>query len=155
VATWYFALRPYVRDAAINQMDTAMTNAVNQIPVVGLPIPAGSTLPISDSTANALLANNTTNSNSVQNAALQFTPNQVLLDFKLYGQDCVITTVPQMQSGKLVATHVTVSGIIGLVLSTKDVTSLLNSHINDAQTRINHRVTHVRLLDHEMDVTVA
>ena len=131
-----------------------MTNAINQIPAVGLPIPPGTTLPISDSTVNNVLANNATNSDIVQGANMQITANQVLLDFKIYGQDCTVTTLPQMQNGKLVATNVAVSGIASLVLSPKDITSLLNSHFEDAQARINHRVTNVRLLDHEVDVTV-
>lgn len=152
---WVFALRPFVHDMAVSQMDNAMTNAVNQIPAIGLPIPPGTTLPLSDGTVNTILATNGANSSDpVQNPTMQIASNQILLDFKLYGQDCTITTVPQMQNGKLVATNVVVSGIISLVLSPQDITSLLNSHIEDAQTRINHRVTNVRLLDHEVDVTV-
>ncbi len=153
-ATWIFAVRPFVHDTAVTQIDNAMTNAINQIPAIGLPIPAGTTLPISDSTINTVLANNATNADIVQGATMQITASQILLDFKIYGQDCTITTIPQIQNGKLVATHVAITGIASLVLSANDVTSLLNAHIEDAQTRINHRVTNVRLLDHEIDVTV-
>ncbi len=153
-ATWIFALRPYIHDAAVAQMDTMMTSVVDQIPAVGLPIPNGTTLPISEDTVNAVLSNNTGNSDPVQGTSIQITANQILLDFKLYGQDCTITGIPQMQNGKLIATNVAVSGIIGLVLSPNDITTLLNSHIEDAQTRINHRVTKTQLKDHEIDVTV-
>ncbi len=131
-----------------------MTNAVNQIPAVGVPVPPGTTLPISEGTINTVFAANVADSDSVQSPNMQITSNQVLLDFKLYGQDCTITTIPQMQNGKLVATNVAVSGIISLILSPKDVTSLLNSHIEDAQARINHRVTNIHLVDQEIDVTV-
>ena len=153
-ATWIFALRPYIHDMAVTQMDTAMTNAVNQIPAVGVPVPPGTTLPVSENVINALLSNNTANSDAVQGTNIQITSNQILLDFKLYGQDCTITSIPQMQGGKLVATNVAVSGIVGLVLSPKDITTLLNSHIEDAQARINHRITNIHLVDQEMDVTV-
>ncbi len=153
-ATWIFALRPYIHDAAVTQMDNAMTNAVNQIPAVGVPVPPGTTLPISEGTVNTLLAANVADSDPVQSPTMQITSNQILLDFKLYGQDCTITTIPQMQNGKLVATNVAVSGIVSLILSPKDVTSLLNSHIEDAQARINHRVTNIHLVDQEIDVTI-
>jgi len=154
-ATWIFALRPYVHDMAVTQMDNAMTNAVNQIPPIGLPIPPGTTLPVSEGVINTALTANVSASDPVQNPIVQITSNQVLLDFKLYGQDCTITTVPQMQDGKLVATNVTVSGIISLFLSPKDITTLLNSHVEDAQARINHRITQVHLADQEIDVTVS
>lgn len=153
-ATWIFALRPYLHDMAVAQLNNAMTNAVNQIPAIGLPIPPGTTLPISDSTINTVLMNNATNADIVQGANMQITPAKVLLDFKIYGQDCTVTTVPQMQNGKLVATNVAISGIISLVLSPQDITSLLNAQLEDAQTRINRRVTNVRLLEREIDVTV-
>ncbi|GAC1432158.1 MAG: hypothetical protein NVSMB54_27910 [Ktedonobacteraceae bacterium] len=154
VAAWIFALRPYMHDVAMTQMDNAMTNAVNQIPAVGLPIAPGTTFPISDNTINTLLTNNGTDSNVVQSTNVQVTSNAMLLTFKLYGQTCTITSIPQMHNGKLVATNVAVSGIVSLVLSPTDVTTLLNKHLDDVQTRINHRVTKVRLLDHEIDVTV-
>jgi hypothetical protein len=152
--TWIFALRPYVHDMAVTQMDNVMTNAVNQIPAIGLPIPPGTTLPISDATITTLLAANVANSDPVQSPNIQIAANQIVLNFKLYGQDCTITTIPQMQNGKLVATNVAVSGIISLILSPSDIMTLLNSHIEDAQTRINHHVTNVHLVDHEIDVTV-
>jgi len=153
-AAWVFALRPYIHDVAVTQMDNAMTNVVNQLPAVGLPIPPGTTLPLSEGTVNTVLANNVADSDPVQGTNMQITSNQILLAFKLYGQDSTITSIPQMQNGKLVATNVATSGVIGLVLSPKDITALLNKHFEDAQTRINHRITNVRLLDHEIDVTV-
>ena len=154
-ATWIFALRPYIHDMAVTQMDTAMTNAVNQIPAVGVPIPPGTTLPVSENVINALLSNNIADSNAVQGTNIQITSNQILLDFKLYGQDCTITSIPQMQDGKLVATNVAVTGIVSLVLTPKDITTLLNSHIEDVQARINHRITDIHLMDQEVDVTVS
>ena len=154
-ATWIFALRPFVHDTAITQMDNAMTSAVNRIPAVGLPIPPGTTLPISDNTVNTLLSNTNADSDAVQGTDIQFTSNQALLDFKLYGQDCTITSVPQVQNGVLVATNVAVSGVISLVLTPKDVTTLLNRHLAEVTTRINHSVTKVHLVDHEIDITVS
>ena len=154
-ATWVFALRPYVHDAATMQMDNAMSSEVNQIPAAGLPIPSGTTLPISENTVNTLLSNNIADSDAVQDTNIQITSKQVLLDFKLYGQDCTITGVPQVKNGTLAATQVAMSGIVSLALSPKDVTTLLNRHLAEVTTRINHSVTKVRLIDHEIDITVS
>ncbi len=152
---WAFVLRPYVHDLAVSQMDSAMTSTVNQIPPVEVPIPPGTSIPIAESTLNTALANNATNPIMVNNANIQITANQVLLDFQVYGQECTITSVPKVQNGKLVATDVTISGIAHFILSPDDVTRLLNSHLEDAQKRINHRITNVHLLDQEIDITVS
>ncbi len=148
-----FVLRPYIHNLAVAQMDNAMTSAVNGIPPIGVPIPPGTTVPIAQDTLNGVIANNVMDSSVVQNINVQITQEQVLINFEIYGQDCAITSVPQMQNGKLVATHVTVSGVASLVLSPAEISTLLNSHIEDMQTRINHRVTNIHLADQEIDVT--
>ena len=152
-ATWFFALRPYIQDAAMTQMDDVMTSAVNQIPPIVVPVTPGTTVPVSESAVNALLTNASPDTNVVQGTNIQITPSQILLDFKVYGQDCTITAVPQAKNGTLVATDVKTSGIISLILAPKSITTLLNKHLQDAQTRIGHNIAGVRLLDQEIDIT--
>ncbi|GAC1643820.1 MAG: hypothetical protein NVS4B12_08430 [Ktedonobacteraceae bacterium] len=152
IAAWIFALRPYIHDTATTQMDNAMTSAVNQIPAAGVFVPPGTTLPIQEGVVNSLLGNSIASSDAVQNTNMQIATSGILLNFKLYGQDCTISAVPQVQNGKLIAKNVTVSGVISFVMSSKDVTALLNKHLEDAQARINHNITDVRLLDHEIDL---
>ena len=152
---WFFVLRPYAHDIAITQMDNAMSNAVSQIPSSQTQlIPPGTTLPVRQVVLNNLLVLNIAPSDPVQNTNIQISPGGVRLDFKLYGQPCTITGVPQAQDGKLVATNVTVSGVVGLVVSSDDITTLLNKHLADAQTRLSHTVTAVHLMDQEMDITL-
>ncbi len=152
---WFLVLRPYAHDTAIKQMDNAMAAAVNQIPTAQeTHIPPGATLPVRQLVLNNLLVLNIAPSGPVQNTNMQITPAGVRLDFTLYGQLCTITTVPQAQNGKLVATHVTVSGIVGLVVSPDDITALLNRHLADAQARLNHPITGIRLMEQEMDLTL-
>ena len=152
-ATWFFALRPYIQDAAVTQMDDAMTSAVNQIPPIIVPVPPGTTIPVSESAVNTLLTTASPDSNVVQGTNIQIAPGQILLDFKVYGQACTITAVPQAKNGTLVATNVTTSGIISLIMSPNTITTLLNKHLQDAQTRIGHTISGVRLLNHEVDIT--
>lgn len=152
---WFFVLRPYAHDIAIKQMDTAMNAAVEQIPSAQTQaLPPGTPLPVRQIVLNNLLVLNIAPSDPVQNTNIQISPSSVRLDFKLYGQPCTITGVPQAQNGKLVATSVTVSGIVGLVVSADDITALLNKHLADAQTRLNHTVTAVHLMNQEMDITL-
>ena len=152
---WFFVLRPYAHDTAIKQMDNAMNAAVNQIPSSqAAALPPGTTLPVQQIVLNNLLVLNIAPSDPVQNTNMQISPSGVRLDFKLYGQPCTITGLPQAQNGKLVATHVTVSGVVGLVVSADDIAALLNRHLADAQTRLNHTVTAVQLKDQEMDLTL-
>jgi len=152
---WFLVLRPYAHDTAIRQMDNAMAAAVNQIPATQTAqIPPGTTLPVQQIVLNNLLVLNIAPSDPVQNTNMQITSTGVRLDFKLYGQPCTITAVPQAQNGKLVATHVTVAGIVGLVVSPDDITTLLNRHLADAQARLNHPITAVRLMNQEMDLTL-
>lgn len=148
---WVFALRPYLHNMANTQIDRAMSAAVSQIPNEASRLRAGP-LPVKENTLNNLLVLNIAPSDPVQNTNMLITPGGVRLDFQLYGQPCTITGVPQARSGKLVASKVTVSGIIGLIMSPDEITSLLNRHLADAQARINRPISGVHLMSHEMDL---
>ncbi len=153
-AVWVFALRPYIHNIATTRMDNAMTSVVNQIPSRVSQIPPGTTIPVQESVLNNLLVLNIASSDPVQNTNMQITPSGVRLDFKLYGQQCTITGIPQAHNGQLVATNVTVSGILSLFMSPADITSLLNKHLADAQARINRPITNVRLMNQELNLTL-
>ncbi len=150
---WVFALRPYLHNMANTQIDRAMSAAVNQIPNAASRLPAGP-LPVKENTLNNLLVLNIAPSDPVQNTNMLITSGGVRLDFQLYGQPCTITSVPQARNGKLVASNATVSGIIGLIMSPDEITSLLNRHLADAQARINRPINGIRLMSHEMDLVL-
>jgi hypothetical protein len=153
VAGWFFVARPFLHDIAVTQLDRAMSSAVNQIS----PVEAGvlpHTLMVNENTLTNMLVLNTAPSDPVQHPATKISQNGVRFEFQLYGSDCAITLLPQAQTGHLIATNVTVEGIIGLILSADDIQTLLNKHLADAQARIQHTVQSVQLKDHEMDLTL-
>src|SRR6266700_4296543 len=57
-AGWTFAVRPYIHSIAQNQLDNAMSNAVQQIPPQAAQLPAGSTIPVQESTLTNMIVLN-------------------------------------------------------------------------------------------------
>lgn len=153
-AAWAFVVRPYLHNLAVQQIDNTMTQAVNQIPPQVSQLPPGP-LPIQQDALNNLITLNTAPSDPVQHTNMQIMPDKVQFTFQIYGQPCTITGVPQAQGGKLVLTNVTVSGVIGLILSPDDITTLFNKHLADAQARINHQIVSVQLMDQQMILLLA
>ncbi len=97
-------------------------------------------------------------SDPVQQAQMHITPNLVRLDFQVFGLPCAVTGVPEVvgsqPNGRLVLSNVTVEGIVALIMSPDEVTSLVNRHLADAQARFAHPIIQVSLKDHELDLLV-
>ena len=74
------------------------------------------------------------------------------MDFQVYGFPCAVSGVPQVNQGHLVATNVTIEGIAALILTPDQITTLVNKHLVDAQTKINHPIESVQLKDQELDL---
>jgi hypothetical protein len=164
-AIWTFGIRPYAHDMAMQELDTAMTRAVNQVPdasnissIPGLPpLPPGIDVPIpplkvSQDTFNNLVVLNLPPNSPVQNPSTQITPDHVRLSFTVYGFASAISVLPQIQDGKLVATNTTLEGPIGLVLSSDDITTLLNKHFADAQARLKRPIKSITLNNGDMSI---
>jgi hypothetical protein len=151
---WSFVLQPFLHNIAEDQLNQALTAAVNQIPAGTSALPTNS-LKISENVINNLIVLNTSPSSPIQNPATHITPANIQIDFQLYGLPCSITAVPKVQNNQLVATNTTVSGVIGLVLSPNDISNIVNQHLAAAQTRLQHSVTSVQLKDHEVDLTLS
>lgn len=154
-AGWVFALRPYLNTMALTELDHAMTTAVDQIPAQASQLPSGTSLPVADSTINTLIVANLAPSNPVKQPQTLITTQHISLSFQLYGYANTITAVPTVTNNHLTMTNVNISGPIGFVVSSDDIASLLNRHLADAQTRIQHSITNVQLKDHEMVLLVS
>jgi hypothetical protein len=150
---WSFVLQPFLHNLAENQLNQALSAAVNQIPSGGSTLPTN-TLQIPETVINNLIVLNTSPSSPIQNPATHITPANIQINFQLYGLPCSITSVPRVQNNQLVATNTTVSGVIGLVLSPNDITNIVNQHLAAAQSRLQHSVKSVQLKDHEVDLTL-
>jgi hypothetical protein len=150
---WVFALRPLLHSLVQAQVDQVLTNAVNNIPPPAALLPAG-TVPVNENAINNLMVLNSSPSDPVQNPQVHILPADVRLDFQVFGFPCAVTAVPQVTNGQLVATNVTVEGIITLIMSPDEVTALANRHLADAQARFAHPIEQVLLKDHELDLIV-
>lgn len=154
-AIWIFALRPYAHNIAQSELDNALTSAVNQLPAQAKQLPPGSTIPVNENTINNLIVLNLTPSNPVQHPTTSISGQNVRLDFQLYNFPCAVTMVPTLNNGQLTVSKVGIEGIFSAIMSPEEMTSLLNKHLNDAQSRLQRTVSNVQLKDHEVDLTLS
>jgi len=154
-AGWVFVARPYIHELVQNRLSQAMAETVEQIPPqAAVLLPAGKRLIIQENTITDLVAANLTPRNSLQNLTTHVSTSAVRLEFQLFGMPNAISVVPTVQNGQLVTRNVTVEGIVALILSSEELTDLLDKHLRDAQTRINHSVQSVQLKDQQMEVVL-
>ncbi|HLG64773.1 MAG TPA: hypothetical protein VKY19_22725 [Ktedonosporobacter sp.] len=153
VAGWFLLLRPYLHDIAQTQLDHALSSAIDQMPPQVALLPPGP-LQVQENSINNLIVLNLAPSNPVQKPNTTINANGVRVAFELFGLPCAISGMPTVTNGRLVASHVTVEGIIGLIMSPEEMTALLNKHLADAQNRLKHQILNVRLNDHEMDLVL-
>ena len=159
---WFFAGRPILHSVAQNQFDQLLASQINTI----LPLPIVITsLQISEGQLNNLITLNHAPSDPVQNVVAHVAPPLVAsdgsytggveLDFQLFGFSCSIKGIPVASNGQIVMTQVQVSGILSLVMSSDEMTTLLNGHLHDAFARLHREVTNVTLKNKEIDVQLS
>lgn len=153
-AGWFLALRPYLHNMAEQEINNAMSSAINQIPPLISQAPI-KTLNIGENVINNVIVLNSSPSSPVQNAVVHVTAHNVELDFQLYGQPCSITQVLKVENGKLMATDVGVNGVLGLIMSPDEMASILNKNYDQAQQHIQRTVQQVSLKEHEIDLTLS
>lgn len=154
---WFAGLRPYLHGLAQDQIDSVLSNVVNQIaltPLSKLP-PGPTSIPVTETTVNNLFVLYTAPSAPVQHMHMQITPAGLRVDFQVYGFASDITAVPVVSSGQLQVTHVNVEGIVSLIMSPDEMTSILNAHLRDARAKLHRDVVGVILKDHEMDIMLS
>jgi hypothetical protein len=157
-AGWIFGVQPYIHTMAQTQIDNAMERSVQQIPSQAAQLPAGSTIPVQDSTLTNMIVLNLAPSDPIKQPAVSITPQGIRLDFQIATpigtMSSAIAGVPKTVNGQLQMSNVTVEGPVGLVMSPADFTTLLNKHFAEAQTRLQHQIKSVQLKDHEMDLVL-
>ena len=143
----------FVRPYAQAQIDQAMGNAVKQIPLEVAVLPAGP-MQIEERTINNLIVLNHSPSDPIQNGKATISPANIRLDFQIFGQPCTITGVPTLVNGQLKAKNVTISGIVGLLVSPDELTIIIDKHLSEAQQRLKHSIQGVQLKDKELDLVL-
>ena len=153
VAGWFVGLRPYLHELVQKQIDGVLSNAVDQIDRVPIS-PGPLSIPLVEMTINNLIILYSAPSDPVQHMKMQITPRALRVDFQVYGYTCDITLVPAVSSGQLIVGHVTVEGIVALIMSSDEITSIVNAHLRDARAKIRRNVVGVILKNHVMDLTL-
>ena len=153
---WFFVARPIVHGIAQSQLDSALSSAVDQInPATVALIPHGRVqIPLFEASLNDLIARNISSSGPVSQMHMSITQTLVRLDFLVFGFSCAITGVPTVVNGALAVTNVSVEGIIGLIMSSDEMTSILNAHLLDATARLNRTILSVTLKNQEIDLLI-
>jgi hypothetical protein len=153
-AGWFFGLRPYLHGLAQSQIDSVLSNTIDQINPIDTALipPVGASIPVSETALNNLIVLNTAPSDPVQQMHMTITPAGLRVDFQAYGFPCTVTGVPRAVNGQLVITNVTVQGIASLIISPDELTSTLNAHLRDASAKLHNNISGVLLKDHEVDV---
>ncbi len=153
VGGWFFGLQPYLSNMAQSGMDGVLTDAVNNIPPEISVLRAGP-VQLSEQLLNNVLVLKSAPDDLVKNPQIHITSSAMRMDFQVYGFSCAVSGVPQVNQGHLVATNVTIEGIASLILTPDQITTLVNKHLADAQTKINHPIESVQLKDQELDLVL-
>lgn len=161
VGGWFLAARPILHNYAQDQLNQQLTNSLDLIlpapPVIG-------SLRATQTMVNNLLVLNHAPSDPVQNAVSRISPpviagdgsytGGVQLSFTLYGFSCSITGIPVASNGNLVVTHLQVSGILSWIMSSDELTTLLNSRLQEVSARLHRPITAVTIKNQEIDITL-
>lgn len=150
---WIFVGRPILHSVAQNQFDQLIASQINLL--VPLPPAVTSSLTLTENGLNNLITLNSAPSDPVQHAVAHITPGGVELDFQLFGFACSIKGVPVASNGQVVMTGVQVGGILSLVMSPDEMTTLLNGHLRDAFSRLGRQATSVTLKNQEIDIQLS
>src|SRR5712692_915888 len=154
VAGWFVGLRPYLHELVQKQIDGVLSSAVDQIdrvPILSI-FPGPLSIPLAEMTINNLIVLYSAPSDAVQHMKMQITPGGLQVDFQVYGYACDITLVPAVSSGQLIVGHVTVEGIVSLIMSSDEITSIVNAHLRASRAKLRRNVVGVILKNHEMDL---
>lgn len=154
-AGWFFVARPALHNFAQQRLDIAMNNAVNQIPPQIALLPVTQPVNVPENALNNMIALNLAPSDPIQQPVTRITNTGVRITFKIYGFDCAISGVPEARNGELVATNVTVEGIISLIMTPQELTAVFNQHLQEAHARLHHNVQTVTLKDHSLDLKLS
>lgn len=149
---WFIGVRPYLHNLAATQISNVLTSGINQIPLTVAVVPANTNFAVQENTLNNLITLETAPSDPVQHMQVQITPTGMTINFQVYGFGCTVSGIPAVNNGHLVVTNVNIQGLASLIMSSDELTTLLNQKLAEAQVRLNHPVLGVQLKNQEIDL---
>ena len=159
-AAWFVGLRPYLHSVAADQLNQTLTSAIAHIPP-GVTQAHPSTLPNQETMVNNLVVLNSAPSDPVQHVHVHCTQSRddktqsyacVRVDFHAFGFPCTVSAVPVATGGRLVVNQVKVEGVVALIMSPDELTTLLDARLADAQAKLGHSINSVMIKDQVIDL---
>lgn len=157
VGGWFLVARPILHNMAVDQFNQLLSSKLSLV----VPIPLITSVPLTENTLNSMISLDPPPA-PLQNAVVHIAPavlasdnsytGGVQFNFQVYGFSNSISMIPTANNGQIVITHVKVDGIISWILSADDMTSLLNTQLQNAVTRLHRQVTSIILKDQEADI---
>ena len=126
-------------------------DAVDEIPGTVMLLPAGP-IEVGNSFITNLIASKLSSQDPVKNPRATITQNGVQIQLEVLGQTCSIQGKPQLVNGQLKASNVQIGGLLGLLISPDEATSMLNKHLADAQAKLKHPIQSIQLQNGKMTI---
>lgn len=149
--SWFLGVRPYLNNLAKTQITQAIGDAQSQLLLFEPLLPTGpSIIHLSEQQMNSYLSTHA--SDQLQHLQMTVTPAGLDLTFTVDGFACAIIAVPIAVNGTIQVTNVQTQGVLGLVLSGDELTSILNTSLPNLVQQMNRKIDKVTLQNHEMDI---
>ena len=157
---WFLALRPFVNGMVTSKLDSAMGQAVNQIPSLSqspfpLPIPIpiqNKQIPVSETLLDNAMSLSLSSSEPVKNPTFHITEQNVRMEFNVqpnflpFAIPCAVSFKPTVDNqGNITIPSVNIEGLANLIVSSDDITPIVNRHLKDATTKLNNPISKIDL----------
>ena len=153
-AVWFLAVRPYIHNIAETELNTALSEAINQIQPLPAQLPPGTTRQINEAGLENLIKLNIAPSGPVQNPVVHIDQQGIRLELDIYTFHNTFSLLPGLDAhGNLVANNVQVNGVASLVMSSDELSSLINQYLTRAMKKLNHPLTSLQLQPGVLTIT--
>ncbi len=149
---WFIGARPYLHNLAATQIGKVLDQGISQIPSTVALVPANTNFAVQENVLNNLITLETAPSDPVQHMQVQIAPTGMTITFQVYGFGCTVSGIPAANNGHLIVTNVNIQGLASLIMSSDELTTLLDQKLADAQAKLDHPVMGVQLKNQEIDL---
>ncbi len=152
--SWFLGVRPYLNNLAKTQITQSLGEAQNEVSLLQSTFPDGpATLTVTETELNQYLSAHA--GSQLQNPHMTITPADLQMDFKVNGFSCTMIAVPVVFDGALQVTNVQTQGWLGLVLSGDELTTILNTFLQNVGQQMHRHVDSVSLHNQMMVIQVS
>lgn len=149
---WLIA-RPYLRDAARDELREGVAAEVGAIDAADLPVLPSGDLVVTEEEMNEHLRANAGAYDPLEDPIVTVDPDRMRVRFSLYGTTSTYSGRPDVRNGALVVEDGDLDGAAGRVLDADDVSAVIEEQLAALLARSGLRPTGVRLRDGALTIT--